>query len=465
MVGKASLYVIIGFSIIFAIAGQYWNRSTVSGIANFVDYYNNSASHNLAVIGANLAIDSVKASQGKDTSLTFLFHDGIDTCIVTAHQKITGALRDCFIQSISYYNDAPTQIRDTVKVMLQPVVFSGFAFFSNSENNVQWGSNDVVNGPLHTEDYLYINGSPTFNGRVTTVKGISSSNNQAHFNGGYQAGSATSIKMPTDFTLAENAAQTNGKLLINSNGSSYTYDVYLKFTSDGKVSYKDSLKSGGVLQTPSSGPGSQLDWSTASLLTTFTPNGIIAVKNGDIHIIGGSVVNGQVTVLAEQGASKSSTVKYAGSYFSSSVDGNVIVEGSVTYNDNPNNDPNFLTNSTDMLGLVADNCVALNNQKTKIDITVDAAIFARQKSWTYLDYDGTLSGYYNPNGASNVPTLTMYGSITQNIRGAVATGSNGIATTGYNKNYSFDKRFLNISPPFYPAAINQFSLLSWYESN
>ena len=57
MVGRASLIVILGFSLIFGLAGQYWNRESDSATENFVNYYSSSAAHNIAVGAANLACD------------------------------------------------------------------------------------------------------------------------------------------------------------------------------------------------------------------------------------------------------------------------------------------------------------------------------------------------------------------------------------------------------------------------
>ncbi|MGB9591948.1 MAG: hypothetical protein ACPL1K_05470, partial [Candidatus Kryptoniota bacterium] len=59
MVGKGSLLVILGFSLIFGIASRYWNRMSNAAIDNFVQYYNWTNAHNIAVSAANIAADSV----------------------------------------------------------------------------------------------------------------------------------------------------------------------------------------------------------------------------------------------------------------------------------------------------------------------------------------------------------------------------------------------------------------------
>ena len=126
------------------------------------------------------------------------------------------------------------------------------------------------------------------------------------------------------------------------------------------------------------------------------------------------------------------------------------------YNTNPQVNPG----STDMLGLVADNSVGLNPQHATGGLTIDAALFAKSGSFTYMNYDGSLSGY--PGGTMG--SLNVLGSITQNLRGAVGTvNADGSLNTGYLKNYKFDNRFYSKNPPFYPAAANRFQLISWRE--
>ncbi|GMA85127.1 hypothetical protein GCM10025868_03770 [Angustibacter aerolatus] len=46
--------------------------------------------------------------------------------------------------------------------------------------------------------------------------------------------------------------------------------------------------------------------------------------------------------------------------------------------------------------------------------------------------------------------LNVFGAIAQQFRGTVATTSNGIAVTGYIKNYVYDARFQHgMQPPYF----------------
>lgn len=458
MIGKATLMVIIGFSMIFAVAGQYWGRSGNAATENFVDYYNQTAARNLAADAANLACDSLFVDP-KDTSMSLLYLDGDDSCSITTRTQVVAGRKDCFITAISYYNEGKTRIRDTVQVWMQPIYLNGFAMFSQNENSVNWVTGDVVTGPFATNGKMYVDGAPIFRGRATAVGGIvaGSGGNHAQFLGGFQSGSGVRVNVPTDLSQTASAATAASTFqpTASYSGSSYAYDVNLTFNSNGTVTVttqnKKYNKYTGTWSTVSS---TAAVTDTLSHLANSNGEIVILVKNGDAHVQG--TLNGSVTVIAQAGTgttanrSSSAQTNDGTDYFKSSVSGNVIVEGNMRYNDeSPTTD--------DMLGLVADNSVALDTQPTGSgDITVDAAIFAKNGSWTYLDYDGTTHN-------KKMGTLNVMGSICQNLRGAVGTESNGKISTGYLKNYTFDNRFVNAAPPSFPQAVGQYQLVSWYE--
>ena len=72
-----------------------------------------------------------------------------------------------------------------------------------------------------------------------------------------------------------------------------------------------------------------------------------------------------------------------------------------------------------------------------LSLTIDAAILALDNSF-YVDN-------YN---CGSVGTLTVHGSIAQKYRGAVATGTQSGAATGYVKNYNYDERLKFNIPPY-----------------
>jgi hypothetical protein len=59
MGGKASIYMVLGFSLIFLVASMNYGRLTGSAVDNNVEYYKSTVAHNIAVSGANMAANQI----------------------------------------------------------------------------------------------------------------------------------------------------------------------------------------------------------------------------------------------------------------------------------------------------------------------------------------------------------------------------------------------------------------------
>ena len=94
------------------------------------------------------------------------------------------------------------------------------------------------------------------------------------------------------------------------------------------------------------------------------------------------------------------------------------------------------------------------------NLEVDAAIMC-----TGTSGDGSAGswGVINYNTGSPRGNLTVLGGIVQNVRGAVCTFSGSTVSTGYAKQYSYDSRFLNTPPPYYPVVLGLVRFASWQE--
>lgn len=415
MVGKGTLLVILGFSLVFGIASQYWNRTSTAAVDNFVQYYNQTVAHNIAVSAANIAADSVFWNPNA-TSLALggSFSGGT----YTISTVLSGS--NVIITSVGSYS----RFSDTVAVILEPYYFSRFAVYTSVMGGVSWATGDTVWGRYHNEqDKINILGSPVFYGKVTSKLGTNPTlpdrrgRATPQFYGGYQSG--VSIPMPNTSTANVLSAANSGGKVFN-NPSNGLYDVYLTFNSDGTVTFKDNTRSSD---------------STVALRTLAT-NGVIMVNKGNLHVKG--TLNGQATV----GAVGSSGLGY----------GNVYIEGDVVYNTDPQTNPN----STDMLGLVAENNVTVKTPppaSPQYNYTIDAAIFAQK-------------GQFNAYVTNSTPiegSIKVYGSISNYQLGATAIGDNyGNVTHGWSSNYKFDTRFNNQKPPSYPST-GRFQIVSWYE--
>ena len=63
MGGKASIMMILGFNLIFMVAGYNYSRMTMGAIDNEIEYIDQSIAHNIAVSGANMAANRIFLNQ------------------------------------------------------------------------------------------------------------------------------------------------------------------------------------------------------------------------------------------------------------------------------------------------------------------------------------------------------------------------------------------------------------------
>jgi len=179
---------------------------------------------------------------------------------------------------------------------------------------------------------------------------------------------------------------------------------------------------------------------------------------------GGSGISGQITVAADNDVMVTGNLEYThcGASFNSTV-----------------NDPcqYNVSGTNDALGLIANNYVEVNHPveprcstgwrsttcngpsntllskctTTQLgtpgaalcdpgpNVTIDAAVLALQHSFLVNNW---------PYGSAE-QTLTVYGSIDQDWRGAVGTFNSYGIVSGYNKDYDWDSRLMYVTPPFY----------------
>lgn len=306
--------------------------------------------------------------------------------------------------------------RDTTMVLLQFPSFSRFSYMSNTEGNIWFATGDTIRGPIHTNDYFRMSGRPAFMDEVSSALWYTTTEPYRKYDaatnpyfGGPTNFGAPNIPMPSNLDPQRAAAQSNGIIFTNTT-------LYVQFNANG------------TYQTRTSTTGS---WT----IRTRPNNGVIFVgpttgTSTSYNVYVSGVVSGQWTLA---------------------VQGNIYITDNIVYNSNPLTNPS----STDMLGLVARmNCIVTNNVAGG-NRTIHAHIMTMNTSATtvtsnfYVDtYNSILSG-----------TLTVLGGITQARRGAVAQmGSPG---TGYLKNYIYDNRLREFSPPSYPLTTVLQQLYYW----
>lgn len=484
MVGKAALIVILGFSLIFGIAGQYWNRTNDRAMENFYNYFDSTASHELAISAANILADTIFWANSfggtlKNIDLGTRSFAGAKYRMFTQPDTVDGD--SCILAAAygMYTSTSGKTINDTVEILLRPGRFCTWAFFTGDDNGVYWKTNDTCFGNYHTNTRLCVDGAPVFKGNVTVGTGLT----------GYVGGNvATPSQLRGGDTLKANSYETGDILPLPSSlgnynsitaatifndttstasGKKYAYDVYFTFNG-ANVSYYTQVSSvttnSGTTATITNVRRIPASGSTTVPITSFGNAGgqgqgsVVIVQNGDIHISG--PMDGRVTFVSEQTTTTDSAThnRISSSAFDNTnnsydcndangntKNGNVIIGGDITYVNPPANNSDV----RDELALISDNSIMIGTRAAGTSTTIDAQLFARQGKFFAQNYSG-----------SNMGSLNVFGCIGQNIRGAVGL----VSGAGYTKHYTYDQRFGRTltSPPYSPST-GSYNILSWRE--
>jgi len=329
---------------------------------------------------------------------------------------------------------------------------------------VYWTTLSVMNGPVHSNDGLYVCGAPTFNGDTDTYYNSATSNNVANskkFGGSgavlnplscanapvYARNGDPAAGSILPFPPANTSIKSQADTTLGGTGCLYTGPTTITLLSTGKM----NVTSTATKSTNTPG-GCGTTGATGCLKTSCTnlslpANGVIYVQNvpsastdpnhstcsgsacyGDVSISG--TLNGQLTVASED---------------------DIDITGNLTYHQYPS--------GTDVLGLVADNDVAVvhaANTDVQDDLTIDAAIMSLNHSFYVQNWasggNAACSGTH-PCAIPGAHSLIINGVITQKFRGPVGTfnGSTNppTLTSGYNKSYTYDSRLKYLSPPYF----------------
>lgn len=409
MSGKAIFLVVMGFSLLFMIAGLFYNDVSGRMTDNYIEYFDQTTAHNIAVSGANMAANQIFLDPTWTAGYNNLSYQNgrlnVKVNVLDAFKNVRQ------IYSIGIFN------RDTsrVKVTLSPSKFSKFAYYSISEGGTIWWMNkDTVWGPFHTQDYLRAATHPSFYGKASSKKSILYYTNQKtdapYFHGGYEQG--VDLPMPSDGVTALKTPASDGGFYYNAKGKT----LYMQF--DGDYLY---------YRTTSTGP-----YTDTLFLPSSAPNGVIYVENGNVHMQG--TISGAYTL---------------GCSGTTSTTGTVYLDDDIVYKHNPKTDPTC----TDMLGIVAQNNVLItDNLPNKSNININASIYVQNGGFGAQNYDTRpVSGNIN-----------LVGGIIQNTRQAVGTFSGTTILHGFAKQYKYDDRFMVASPPFFPGT-GGYEIVSWYE--
>ena len=132
MGGKAALLLVVGFSLTYLVIGQNFGSLSTRAVENLTNYYEETASHNIAVSGANMAAHEIF----KDPTWTAGYNN---LSFSGGNLNVTVQVVDAFknirrITSIGKFQG----ITKKVSVTLQPSKFSKFAYYSIYEGGSIW---------------------------------------------------------------------------------------------------------------------------------------------------------------------------------------------------------------------------------------------------------------------------------------------------------------------------------------
>ncbi len=395
--GNLSLIMVMAFLVGYTYVGSRL-RSTQESVSDSTSVMVNAVQLKLLTAsGINRALNQLTLHSDSLGGITGSIRNGTFTVAIT---RISGSqLRVVSIAAIGAQ-------RDTAQVTLQFPSFSRFAYITDNDgSNIRFITGDTLRGPVHTNSYFTMDGRPAFMNSV--------SSHQSYGSTGYNPASsgtnpyfaqtpnwgAPDMSLPTNTDSLRAAAIAGGRVFN-------TATLYLQFLADGTYQ----------VRTSSTGA-----WTAATRPT-----------------------NGIIFVGPNTGTSTGYTVNVSGvvkGQYTLAVQGNMNITGDITYNTDPRVNPA----STDLLGLVTRLNCAVTNSVANTDRTIMAHILCMNESST----SNTVNFYNSTYTSIKSNYLNIYGGLAQKKRGAVGQGS-GTSRTGYLKNYMYDNRLQDISPPGYP---------------
>lgn len=302
--------------------------------------------------------------------------------------------------------------RSVVLTGVRQDTWARYALLYNTAASAIWiVSGERFSGPVHANTRIYLSGDPVFEALISSTAanwGPGSNTNLVTFLQGWAFNAASQSLASISFP----ALRTNASLVVTGL-TSITFAGTNLFISNARagwsnINYVSSnqniLTSGtGLIYVVSTGTGTNLG--TAS--------------------VGGTNLDGRLSIV---------------------TDYDIQVTNHITYAVHPTN------NSDDALGLIARNDVVVRtNAPDNLSIFAHLIAACPTNSFSH--------GFYVQNYSSRPfsGNLNVYGGIVEYTRGAVGTS----LPTGYLKRYTYDTRFANDPPPFYPTLTNQYTWSGW----
>lgn len=311
---------------------------------------------------------------------------------------------------------------------------------------VYWTTQAIMNGPVHSNDSLYVCGNPRFNGDTDTY---------------YNQRVANSVSGSTSFAgpgaYRGNTSCTNAPVWSRSgdpaSGSLLAFppaNTEIKLQADGAAGGTGCLYTGNTTITlKSNGKMRVTSASTRSTNAGCTPSSTTDINlpaNGVIYVQNVPTTSGDPNRGPCSGTACNGTVFLSGTLkgqLTIAAQDDIVIMGDTKYNTYPG--------GTDVLGLIADNGIYVNHPVTSGGANATGSLTNPRIDAAILSLN---HAFYVQNWQQGAPlgVLTINGVITQKFRGPVGTFNTGtppVPRTGYDKNYNYDTRLKYLSPPYF----------------
>ena len=345
----------------------------------------------------------------------------------------------------------------TLQLKIIGATIAKYAYWTNSEfnpvlnSNVWWITGMITNGLVQTNGTLNIYGNPTFNSRVTE-SGASPNyfNNTSVPNNifvGKLTNNAPTVSLPPAATLSDFQTAGSSAGLVLTGASTIIFDSNGQVTVTGKVINSNCATTTTYNNTTISPPANGVIYvQSTKTIAKCNSN----AQDGNATVQG--TVSGQLTVAADQ---------------------NIYISGNVLYNQYPlptTSNPAGYPNSTDMVGLVANNNVTVLEGSAPSQLTIDGVMMAITGSFNVDQY--TVNKDPINGGSADGAVMNQFGSLINSYRGPIGTfnTTTGNLVSGWSDNQSYDNRLVNSAPPGFPPLTNDlgngvYSKLYIYECN
>ena len=451
MVGKASLIMILGFSLIFMVMGYFWGDLATRSVDNHVSYYKNTIAHNIAVSGINIALRYFLEDNTWISGFTRDFENGqmdvsVNTIIADTSLEVV---------SVGKFMGAEKEVR----VNLLRSTFAKYAWFSRAVTTGgarPWYTGDKIFGAYHSNNFLNISGDPVFYGKVTTCKGWndllkSPYVSKPDFLGGFVSG-VENVNLDTkiNYEPMKTLAQSTGSFFDKTT-------VWLTFNNGGTVTVR--TKTFGNDDSIATAYGAAQTYP----LETFAPSGIIYVETANVYVSG--VLD--LHALPQQNL----TIVHNNS---SGTRKGVYITNDLVYKERPMNwnaelqmyEPN--NDYKDVFTILTSNDVIFQtsnagmggyeNNVVNKDVRIDGAIFS-EGGGVFMEHINDPKYDFGKTG-----TFYLTGSMTTDMENYIANYSPGVneIIEGYDRHIVLDERFL-VKPPLWFPFSNGFEVISWFE--